>query len=261
MTADELKTLTTTALDELATALDRGHSQALVAMLTAMSRFHQYSFHNICLIASQRPTATRVAGFQAWKSLGRFVRRGEKGIAILAPIVRRRTDAADDDEERAIVGFRAAYVFDVAQTDGDPLPEINQATGDPGAALARLRDAIQAAGIRVEYVADLGGALGTSSGGTIQVLQGLAPATEFVILAHEDAHEILHHDDDRPQSRDTRELEAEAVAFVVAHTLGLDVLDSTRDYIHLYHGDREALASSLERIQRTAMTILKAIGA
>src|SRR5262247_3570387 len=69
MTADELKTLTTTALDQLATALDCGHSHALAAMLTAMSRFHQYSFGNVCLIASQRPTATRVAGFQTWKSL------------------------------------------------------------------------------------------------------------------------------------------------------------------------------------------------
>ena len=259
MTPDELKTLTTNALDQLATALDSGHSQALAAMLTAMSRFHQYSFHNICLIASQRPNATRVAGFQAWKSLGRFVRRGEKGIAILAPIVRRRTDAAAEDEERAIVGFRAAYVFDVAQTDGEPLPEINQANGDPGALLTQLRDAIQAAGIRLEYVADLDGALGASSGGTIQVVQGLVPVTEFIVLAHEHAHELLHHADDRPQSRDTRELEAEAVAFVVGQTLGLDVLDTARDYIHLYRGDREALAGSLERIQRTAVTILKAV--
>jgi hypothetical protein len=67
--------------------------------------------------------------------------------------------------------------------------------------------------------------MGTSSGGRIQVLAGLQPASEFMVLAHEFAHELLHHGDDRPGSRDTRELEAEAVAFVVGHALGLDVAD------------------------------------
>jgi len=87
----------------------------------------------------------------------------------------------------------------------------------------------------------------------------LAPATEFVVLAHEHAHELLHQCDDRPASRDTRELEAEAVAFVVGQTLGLDVVDAARDYIHLYRGDREALAASLDRIQRTAEAILRSL--
>src|SRR6185436_9633768 len=87
----------------------------------------------------------------------------------------------------------------------------------------------------------------------------LSPAMEFTTLVHEHAHELLHHADDRPTSRDTRELEAEAVAFVVGGAVGLNTSDSSRDYIHLYRGDREALAQSLTRVQQTASAILHAI--
>jgi hypothetical protein len=76
MNADAIKTLTTDALDKLATLLDEGHSERLTALLKTMARFHKYSWHNVFLIAAQCPTATRVAGFQTWRSLGRFVRRG-----------------------------------------------------------------------------------------------------------------------------------------------------------------------------------------
>ncbi len=157
--------------------------------------------------------------------MGRFVRKGEKGIAILAPIVGRREAESDGDNARTVVGFRAAYVFDVEQTDGEPLPEPGEASGDPGAKTASLKAAILAQGIALESVDDLGGALGTSSGGRIRLLNGLSPAMEFTTLVHEYAHELLHHADDRPASRDTRELEAEAVAFVVGEAVGLDTSD------------------------------------
>jgi len=104
-----------------------------------------------------------------------------------------------DGESKAVVGFRAAYVFDIAQTDGDP-----------GAKTAFLKAAIASQDITLEYVSELDGALGTSSGGRIQVLIGLQPASEFMVLAHEYAHELLHRSNDRPTSRDTWELEAEA---------------------------------------------------
>jgi hypothetical protein len=224
-----------------------------------MGRFHKYSWHNVALIASQCPTATRVAGFQTWRTMGRFVRKGEKGIAILAPIVgRRHTDAADDDS-KTVLGFRAAYVFDIAATDGEPLPEAAEASGDPGSKTAALRAAIVASGIVVESSDDLDGARGTSAGGRIQILNGLSPAEELVVLAHEWAHELLHRADDRPASRDTRELEAEAVAFVVGEAVGLEVSQASKDYLHLYHGDREALTQSLDRIQRAASVILTAV--
>lgn len=259
MNADELKKITTNALDQLSTALEQGHSESLTVLLKTMARFHRYSLHNVCLIVNQRREATRVAGFHAWRKLGRFVRKGEKGIAILAPITARRDAEAVDGESKTVVGFRAAYVFDIEQTDGAPLPESAEAAGDPGAKTACLRAAIASQGIALDYVTELDGALGTSSGGRIQVLMGLQPASEFMVLAHEYAHELLHRRDDRPASRDTRELEAEAVAFVVGQAIGLDVTDSSRDYIHLYRGDGAALTESLARIQRTAGAILTAI--
>jgi hypothetical protein len=117
MTADALKKITTDALGTLAALLDEGNSDQLTALLKTMARFHRYSWHNVSLIASQRPTATRVAGFQTWRTLGRFVRKGEKGIAILAPIVTRRDAESSNDNARAVTGFRAAYVFDGLSRD------------------------------------------------------------------------------------------------------------------------------------------------
>src|SRR5437764_9881197 len=154
MTADALKTITTSALDELAALLDAGHSEQLTALLRTMGRFHRYSWHNVCLIAQQRPAATRVAGFHAWHALGRFVRKGEKGITILAPIVGRATATSDDESLRIVRGFRAAYVFDVEQTDGRPLPVPAEASGDPGLKGAALTSVILAHGITIERVND-----------------------------------------------------------------------------------------------------------
>jgi hypothetical protein len=260
MNADALKQLTTDALDRLAALLDAGHSDQFAAFLKAMARFHRYSFNNVCLIASQRPTATRVAGFHAWRSLNRFVRKGEKGIVILAPIVvKRHAQSAAEDDSTQVAGFRAAYVFDIAQTDGEPFPDVATASGDPGRRVLNLRAAIAAHGIALEDVDDLDGALGTSAGGRIQVLKHLAPAEEFVVLVHEFAHELLHRAADRPASRDIRELEAESVAFAVGDAVGLQVGDAARDYIHLYRGDRDGLLLSLDRIRSAATTILNAI--
>jgi hypothetical protein len=259
MNATDLTKLTTDSLDKLAVLLDAGRSAELSTLLKTMGRFHRYSLHNICLITCQCPTATRVAGFHTWRAVGRFVRQGEKGIAILAPILRRRETDERADDVRSIAGFRAAYVFDVSQTDGEPLPNVAAASGDPGTRTMRLRDAIVSHGIVIDDVPDLGGALGMSMGGRIQILRHLGAAEAFVVLVHEYAHELLHRAADRPTSRDTRELEAEAVAFVVGDAIGLDVADSSRDYIHLYRGDRDALLASLDRIRTAAARILNAI--
>ena len=116
------------SIDALVKALESGHSEALSAYLTAMSQFHNYSFQNILLIASQRPTATRVAGIRSWNELGRRVRRGEKGIMIFAPMIgykrnaeadqSQQADARTDKPEPRLVVFRAVYVFDVGRTEG-----------------------------------------------------------------------------------------------------------------------------------------------
>src|SRR6266481_3422372 len=99
-----------------------------------MARFRCYSWHNVMLIVSQKPNETHVACFHAWHKLGRFVKKGENGILILAPIIRKNAEnngETEPDESSTAVGFRAAYVFDVTQTDGQPLPEIGRVNGDP----------------------------------------------------------------------------------------------------------------------------------
>ena len=133
------------ALDQLAQALEQGKSDTLVRYLETLSRFHQYSFGNTLLIAIQRPDATHVAGYQRWKQLGRFVKQGEHGIAILAPLVYKQAakeadDQADQEnhEVKVLRGFKVVYVFDVSQTDGNELPQFAGISGEPGEQLKRL---------------------------------------------------------------------------------------------------------------------------
>jgi len=149
------------------------------------------------LIASQKPTASHVAGFHAWHKLGRFVKKGEKGIMILAPIVRRKNEIAkqeETDESSTAVGFRAAYVFDIHQTDGQELPAIGSVNGDPREYRERLSKFVTEQGIALEYSEDIAPARGTSAGGKITPLPGQSPAEEFATLAHELAHEMMHRD-------------------------------------------------------------------
>ena len=90
MKSEQIKQITNKAVEQLIAALNEGRSETLTQYLAAIGRFHRYSLRNVMLIASQKPTATHVAGFHAWHMLGRFVKKGEKGILILAPIVRRK---------------------------------------------------------------------------------------------------------------------------------------------------------------------------
>ena len=231
-------------------------------------RFHRYSWTNQFLIASQRPEATRVAGFHTWRGLGRWVRRGEKGIAIIAPIVRLRRDvdtvSLDPENGAEPLGFRAAYVFDVAQTEGEPLPDLEgAAAGDPEASmLPALEDAVRASGVTLAYAADLDGAHGVSLPGRIEILSTLPPPDRFATLAHEFAHELLHRrGEERPASKTVRETEAEAVAFVVCSAVAVQPRVAACDYIGFYNGSADTLRSSLSRIQGTARAIIDAIQA
>ncbi|MGC1784474.1 MAG: ArdC family protein [Acidobacteriaceae bacterium] len=247
--------------------LEAGHSEALTHYLTAMSRFHNYSFGNVLEIARQMPTATRVAGFWAWKNLGRSVKAGQKGIRILAPIVgvRRKKDAEAEKDitkqnERVLVGFRNAYVFDVSQTDGVDLPTMHEVSGDPGENLDRLAAFVRSRGIQLVYNPNIAPALGMSYGGRIAILPGQTKAEEFSTLIHETAHELLHKAERRTATTKTvRETEAEAVAFVVGKAVGLVTGSASADYIQLYHGNASLLAESLEVIQQTASVILAAL--
>jgi hypothetical protein len=115
MKVEQAKQVASKAIEELSQALEKGHSEKLKDYLAAMARFRRYSWHNVMLIASQKPDATHVAGFHSWHKLGRFVKKGEKGILILAPIIRTKAEKngeTEPDESSTAVGFRAAYVFD-----------------------------------------------------------------------------------------------------------------------------------------------------
>ena len=247
--------------------LEAGKSDALTNYLTAMSRFHNYSFGNVLEIARQMPTATRVAGFWTWKNLGRSVKAGQKGIRILAPIVgvrRKEEEEAQKDitkqNERVLLGFRNAYVFDVSQTDGVDLPVMREISGDPGENLERLASFVRGRGIQLSYNENIAPALGISYGGRIALLPGQSKAEEFSTLVHETAHELLHEAERRTATTKTvRETEAEAVAFVVGKAVGLVTGSASADYIQLYHGNASLLAESLEVIQQTASVILAAL--
>jgi hypothetical protein len=247
--------------------LEAGHSDALTKYLTAMSRFHNYSFGNVLEIARQMPTATRVAGFWTWKNLGRSVNAGAKGIRILAPMVgvrREKDKEAEKDitkqNERVLLGFRNAYVFDVSQTNGVDLPNPHEVTGDPGENIDRLAAFLKGQGIQLVYNPKIAPALGMSYGGRIAILPGQSKAEEFSTLVHEAAHEMLHKAERRTATTKTiRELEAESVAFVVGKAVGLVNDSASADYIQLYQGNASLLAESLEVIQQTASVILSAL--
>jgi hypothetical protein len=257
------------ALDQLAKALDAGHSEALKAWLTATSRFHRYSWTNVMLIAFQKPDATHVAGFNTWrKQFKRFVKRGEKGIMIMAPVTLRIGNAEEQRDDgtveskdiHRIVNVKPVYVFDVSQTEGEPLPEFAKVTGEPADYVERLKAFIQSRGIALEYADALGGAMGSSHGGRIQILSGQTGAAEFSVLAHEYAHEALHRGERRTEtSKTVRETEAEAVAFVVCQAIGLDSSTASSDYIQLYRGDKDTLAESLQYVRNVSAEILEAL--
>jgi antirestriction protein ArdC len=258
------------SIDALVEALEAGHSEALSSYLTAMSQFHHYSFQNILLIASQRPTASRVAGVRAWNQLGRRVKRGEKGIMIFAPMIGFKrshaeeltSDAKTNKPEAQLVGFRAVYVFDVDQTEGAELPEFSSTvTGEVGDKLDKLIQFTESQGIKLEFSDKIAPARGMSFGGLIRLLPDMEPAESLATLVHELAHEMLHRAERRIlTTKAVRETEAEAVAFVVCHALGLETGTSSSDYIQLYHGNAALLTESLEVVQRIASVILGAIG-
>lgn len=241
--------------------------------LATMSRFHRYSASNCLMILTQRPDATAVAGFRTWKSLGRSVRKGTKGIAIWAPMTRRiETDDDEPDESTTAVrrvGFKLAYVFDVSDTDGEPLPEHPDQprllSGEaPPAMVEALTRQIHDAGYSLRYepaVPDYPGANGSTDffSHTVTIAtDGRSPAARAKTLAHELAHVLLHADlsHTRPD-RSRREVEAESVAYLVCAAYGLDAIDYTLGYVAGWSGgDPAVVLATANTVQSCANTIL-----
>lgn len=229
--------------------------------LDFQSRFHRYSFGNVLLIAAQRHEATRVAGFNAWKKLNRFVRKGEKAIWILAPMVYKSAETEDTESDRVIRGFKFVPVFDVAQTDGEELPSVcNRIDGDDAVGhYTELVTVAESIGFSVEDHGFGGSANGDCSHceRRIRVEVHNTGAQRVKTLAHEIAHALLH---ESYESRALTELEAESVAYVVCQSLGIDSGDYSFGYVVTWAGGgEEAIAgikASCERIQKSAATIL-----
>lgn len=220
MKREEVNELIQSGIRELGEALAAGKSDRLQQYLDVMARFPRYSFNNCMLIALQFPSAQLIQGFHAWRKMGRAVKKGEKGIAIIAPMVRKKKDQdgrSDEDGEKAIFGFKVVHVFDVSQTEGDDLPQFARVSGDPGQNIAAVESLIRAWGIEILYEEIPCGADGVSKKGTIVIAPNLEPARRLLTLVHEASHERLHADSTRraATTRTIRETEAEAVAHVV----------------------------------------------
>jgi len=246
--------------------LEQGKSEALTAYLSAMARFHNYSFGNILSIAHHRPDATHVAGIRTWNELGRYVKKGQKGIPILAPMIGTKRQPTEEPVEQTdkskpmLIGFRVVYVFDVTQTEGTELPEPPTVSGDVGTYHERLVDFVQQQGVELEYNERIAPAQGVSYGGKIALLPGQTKAEEFSTLVHELGHEMLHKAERRTLTTKTvRETEAESIAFIVGRAVGLNTGSASADYISLYHGNAELLTESLAVIQQASAAILNAL--
>jgi hypothetical protein len=259
--AKELKDGLAKLIEALATDTDEVRQSALfTSYLRACGMFHNYSWHNCALIWSQKPEASRVAGFQTWKKLGRYVVAGSKGIAIFAPMTfKDRSAAGDAEQESTRVWFRVVYVFDISQTAGESLPELpTECTGEGGESLTECLLAYAAEnGIAVETRTIEGSAKGYASekGTRITLAHCLSASDRAAVLIHEISHCLLHFGESKPNLKQ-RELEAEATSFVVASHFGLN--PESKFYLASYGVKASDLLESLPVIQQTAAQIISA---
>ena len=257
----ELRETIDANIDALAKAVDEVRaSEAFRAYLDTQARFHKYSWCNCLLIASQRPSATQVAGYKTWQKLKRQVRKGETGIKIFAPCkFSREVDKGNGETEtKDGMFFRCVSVFDVSQTDGPDLPSVDVPTVDVAAdtLLHDLCSVATSRSITVSFQPIDGGAFGASKKGAIDIDDTHETGQQAKTLAHELAHEALHWEDRGSFTRSIAELEAESVAYVVCRHFNLDVEVRASRYIALWDGNGKALRASLERIATTAKGII-----
>ena len=275
--SERLKALT----DQLEQGVsDIFQSGQYAAYLTAMSKFHHYSFGNTMLIFIQCPNATHVAGYHDWRrNFGRQVKRGERGITILAPCPYRRQEeveeaAPDGSSSTSIqwvqrMGFRTVTVFDVSQTEGKPLPElVKKLTGDAAqyeSMVAALRG-ISPYPISIESFP--GGAYGCCDfvEQRILVQPDMSQTQTIKTMIHEVSHAKLHAPEktgELPQhkQRFVREMEAESVAYVVCRHFGIDTSDYSFGYVAGWSRGRELsqLRESLDLIRNTAAELIDGI--
>lgn len=193
MKKDDIKKLVEQGIGELSDALAKGDSKRLEEFMAVMAKFPRYSFQNCMLIALQKPGARMVQGFHAWKKAGRWVKKGEKGIGIVAPLMYRNQEEAEDDDIRTLRGFKVVHVYDVSQTEGKELPCLPGVTGDVGHYIEAVERVIRAKGIELLYERIDSGADGLSCKGKIIVDPKVEDAERFAVLTHELAHLCSQH--------------------------------------------------------------------
>ena len=289
MTQDDKKT----KMQEITERLEAGvkelfESERYKEYLNVMSKFHNYSFNNTMLIALQKPNATLVAGYASWKkNFGRNVKKGEKGIRIIAPSpykMKVEAEKIDPDTKKPFIGedgkpvieekeitipaFKLVTVFDVSQTEGKELPDlsVNELTGD----VEEYKDFYAA----LERTSPFAMGFEVLSGSTkgccyyqeqrIAINEGMSELQNIKTAIHEIAHAKRHNFDlDAPNrpDRQTREVEAESIAYSVCQYFGLDTSDYSFNYIAGWSSGRELteLKGSLETIRVTAAEIINTV--
>jgi antirestriction protein ArdC len=247
-------------------------SEEWVAYLEFVAAFRHYSFNNLLLIAAQCPHATRVAGYRKWQELGRQVRKGERSIKILGYSTKKitTTDPATGEEvEDRVVRYPVLSVFDLSQTDGDPIPTdaYQLPTGDgPIGALDQLTTWLTAEGWTLTEKPLAGGCEGYTDHQQQVIVTdtGLEPAARLAVLLHEAAHAVLHGElaaGEYQADRGLCETEAESVAYVLANLLGLDADASSISYIAGWSAtDPAAIATAATNVLAAVNTIATGLG-
>ena len=265
-------------------------SEKYMAYLKTMAKFHHYSFNNTVLIMMQKPDATLVAGYNAWKEkFGRQVKRGEKGIRIIAPLPVKisgespkfdpvtdepvlRPDGQPEMEvvERVIPRFRPAMVFDISQTEGEPLPEIDvpELMGSVGDFKIFMEAVRMASPVPMQYSQISGETRGyySNKNKKIVIRERMSERQTMKTAVHEVTHAMCHDCDlmkelGEQKGQMTREVEAESVAYTVCQYFGLDTSDYSFPYIAGWSNDMDMkeLRSSMEFIRKTAGSLIDSI--
>ncbi len=271
MTTTHVKADHSGLLEDLAKGIETlTTSQKWQDYLEFQARFHHYSPSNCQLIAMQSGGyATQVAGFNTWKAQDRNVKKGEKGLFILAPLAFKSTDETTGEETYGVKGFRYVAVFDVAQTEGAEVPEVTTKLegGDVDGVYARLVSFADSLGFSVtDHDFDGSGVNGDCSHGSkaIRVELSNSGAQRVKTLAHEISHALLHDPETSPAlERGTKELEAESSAYVICKTLGLDSDGYSFGYVAGWAGGGDAavkaIKSSQDRIHKASDAVIKSL--
>ncbi len=251
--------------------------------IQTMSKFPHYSINNCILIACQKPDATYVCGFKKWQEFGRAVNKGSHGIMIIAPIKVKASgkEQVMDEKNRPVVdsarqpvmeevtrefqSFRPAYVFDYADTSGDPLPSITTMLDESVESFEELKNIlIQVSSVPITFEPINTGANGFYSPSELRIVvkDDLPQLQTIKTMIHEIGHASLGHGSKEDKwDRETKEVQAESVAYWVTQMFGLDTSDYSFGYIGGWSKDKEVseLKESLDIIKTTADEISKKI--